>query len=58
MDEFRLTRVSSHPLLLPLAESYWESENVFNPSVIYRDGLIRFWSRRATTTGKVWKIRA
>ena len=31
---FQLKRYASHPLLLPLAESAWESENVFNPSVI------------------------
>ena len=54
MDEFRLTRVSSHPLLLPLAESYWESENVFNPSVIYRDGLFHMHYR---AEGKDWTSR-
>lgn len=51
---FQLKRYASHPLLLPLAESAWESENVFNPSVIYANGLFHMHYR---AEGKDWTSR-
>lgn len=34
-----LERYSQNPILLPIGDSSWESINVFNPSVLYHNGL-------------------
>lgn len=40
-----LQRVSSRPILLPDPTSDWECYNVFNPAVVYHNGLWRMWYR-------------
>jgi predicted GH43/DUF377 family glycosyl hydrolase len=40
-----LNRVSSKPILLPDPQSEWETYNVFNPAVIYHNGLWHMWYR-------------
>jgi len=40
-----LVRHSTNPILLPETTSDWECYNVFNPSVIYHDGLFRMHYR-------------
>lgn len=40
-----LTRVSAQPLFLPDPTSQWETYNVFNPAVIYHNGLWHMWYR-------------
>ncbi len=42
---FKLTRHSQNPLLLPDPTSDWETYNVFNPAVVYHEGLFRMWYR-------------
>lgn len=41
----KLRRHPRNPLLLPIPSSDWESYNVFNPSVIYHDGLFHMFYR-------------
>jgi beta-1,2-mannobiose phosphorylase / 1,2-beta-oligomannan phosphorylase len=41
----KLTRASSTPVLLPDPASDWETYNVFNPSVIYANGLFHMHYR-------------
>lgn len=41
----KLTRASSMPILLPDPTSEWEATNVFNPSVIYTNGLFHMHYR-------------
>jgi beta-1,2-mannobiose phosphorylase / 1,2-beta-oligomannan phosphorylase len=41
----KLTRASSTPILLPDPASEWETYNVFNPSVIYANGLFHMHYR-------------
>ncbi|NLG71902.1 MAG: glycosidase [Chloroflexi bacterium] len=38
-------RHPANPILLPDPTSDWETYNVFNPAVIYRDGLFHMWYR-------------
>lgn len=40
-----LQRISSQPILLPDPTSDWETYNVFNPAVIYHNGLWHMWYR-------------
>ena len=40
-----LQRVSSQPILLPDPTSDWETYNVFNPAVVYHNGLWQMWYR-------------
>lgn len=40
-----LQRHASNPILLPIPESNWESHNVFNPGVIYHNGLFHMYYR-------------
>jgi predicted GH43/DUF377 family glycosyl hydrolase len=40
-----LRRHSENPILLPISDSPWESENVFNPSVIHDRGLFHMHYR-------------
>lgn len=42
---FKLTRHSANPVLLPNPNSRWECYNVFNPSVIYHNGLFHMHYR-------------
>ena len=41
----KLRRYASEPIMLPDLTSDWECYNVFNPSVIYRDGLFHMHYR-------------
>lgn len=41
----KLTRHPLNPLLLPDPSSDWETYNVFNPAVIYHDGLFHMYYR-------------
>ena len=41
----RLTRVSHSPILLPSLVNDWENQNVFNPAVIYHEGIFKMWYR-------------
>jgi predicted GH43/DUF377 family glycosyl hydrolase len=41
----KLKRYASTPILLPDPTSDWECYNVFNPAVIYHNGLWRMWYR-------------
>ncbi len=54
MSNYQLTRVSNQPVMIPLPESAWECENVFNPSVIYKDRLFHMHYR---AEGKDWISR-
>jgi beta-1,2-mannobiose phosphorylase / 1,2-beta-oligomannan phosphorylase len=49
-----LLRHPSNPLLLPLPDSEWESNNVFNPGVVYHDGLFHMLYR---AQGSDWVSR-
>lgn len=40
-----LQRHPLNPLLLPIPSSEWESDNVFNPAVIYHNGLFHMFYR-------------
>ncbi|MEE4195348.1 MAG: glycosidase [Anaerolineae bacterium] len=40
-----LNRVSHTPILLPNLHNDWENENVFNPAVIYHEGIFKMWYR-------------
>jgi predicted GH43/DUF377 family glycosyl hydrolase len=42
---FVLRRHPANPILLPDPMSTWESANVFNPSVIYHNGLFHMHYR-------------
>jgi predicted GH43/DUF377 family glycosyl hydrolase len=42
---FKLQRHPDNPVLLPDPSSDWECYNVFNPAVIYDNGLFRMWYR-------------
>jgi len=53
-DKFELKRYSNEPVMLPLPESIWECENVFNPSVIYVDNTFHMHYR---AEGKDWVSR-
>ncbi len=41
----KLKRHPTNPILLPIPDSEWESLNVFNPAVIYQDGLFHMHYR-------------
>ena len=41
----KLQRHPANPLLIPVPESDWESYNVFNPSVIFHNGLFHMHYR-------------
>jgi len=41
----RLRRHAANPILLPDPSTPWEAFNVFNPSVIHKDGLFHMWYR-------------
>ncbi len=43
--DFRLTRHAHEPVMLPDPSSEWECYNVFNPSVIHREGLFHMHYR-------------
>ncbi len=45
MSPFRLTRRPENPILLPDPGSDWECYNVFNPAVIYENGLFHMHYR-------------
>ena len=38
-------RVSHQPVFMPKPTSLWETYNVFNPAVIYEQGLFKMWYR-------------
>lgn len=40
-----LQRDPANPLLLPDPASDWEAFNVFNPAVVYHNGLFHVWYR-------------
>ena len=50
----KLQRHPANPILLPQIDSDWECLNVFNPSVIYSDGLFHMHYR---AQGLVWVSR-
>lgn len=41
----KLTRHRANPIFLPSLHSDWECYNVFNPAVVYHQGLWRMWYR-------------
>jgi len=41
----KLHRASQNPILLPIPDSPWECYNVFNPGVIYHNGLFHMFYR-------------
>jgi predicted GH43/DUF377 family glycosyl hydrolase len=41
----KLTRISNQPVFLPEPTSPWECYNVFNPGVIYHNGLFHMFYR-------------
>ncbi|MBN1260534.1 MAG: glycosidase [Anaerolineae bacterium] len=45
MSALKLHRHPRNPVLLPDPASDWESYNVFNPAVIYDNGLFHMWYR-------------
>lgn len=53
-ESFKLRRYSNTPIMTPDPTSVWECENVFNPSVIYKDNMFHMHYR---AEGKDWISR-
>jgi beta-1,2-mannobiose phosphorylase / 1,2-beta-oligomannan phosphorylase len=53
-ENMELTRNSANPIMLPNPTSTWETYNVFNPAVIYHNGL---WHMNYRAQGLDWVSR-